>query len=61
MEIEQTDNNPYGLFSPKSGIGWESYLLTRLDNERNAVNTEMEAVKKVVSDNIEKSYKTFSS
>ena len=34
--------------------------LTRLDNERNAVNTEMEAVKKVVSDNIEKSYKTFS-
>lgn len=35
MEIEQTDNNPYGLFSPKSGIGWESYLLTRLDNELN--------------------------
>lgn len=34
--------------------------LTRLDNERNAVNTEIEAVKKVVSDNIEKSYKTFS-
>ncbi len=34
--------------------------LTRLDNERNAVNTEIDAVKKVVSDNIEKSYKTFS-
>ena len=34
--------------------------LTRLDNERNAVNTEIEAVKKVVSDNIQKSYKTFS-
>lgn len=34
--------------------------LTRLDNERNALNTELEAVKKVVSDNIEKSYKTFS-
>ena len=34
--------------------------LTRLDNERNALNTELDAVKKVVSDNIEKSYKTFS-
>ena len=34
--------------------------LTRLDNERNAVNTELESVKKVVDDNIEKSYKTFS-
>lgn len=34
--------------------------LTRLDNERNAVNTEIEAVKKVVDDNIQKSYKTFS-
>ena len=34
--------------------------LTRLDNERNAVNTEIEAVKKVVQDNIDKSFKTFS-
>ena len=34
--------------------------LTRLDNERNAVNTEIEAVKKVVDDNIQKSFKTFS-
>ena len=34
--------------------------LTRLDNERNAVNTEIEAVKKVVSDAIEKGFKTFS-
>ena len=34
--------------------------LTRLDNERNAVNTEIDAVKKVVDDNIEKSFKTFS-
>ena len=33
--------------------------LTRLDNERNAVNTEIEAVKKVVDDNIQKSFKTF--
>lgn len=35
QEIKINDNNPYGLFSPKSGIGWESYLLTRLDNELN--------------------------
>ncbi len=34
--------------------------LTRLDNERNAVKTEIDAVKKVVDDNIEKSFKTFS-
>ncbi len=33
--------------------------LTRLDNERNAVNTEMEAVKKVIQDNIDKSFKSF--
>lgn len=35
QEIKINDNNPYGLFSPKTGIGWESYLLTRLDNELN--------------------------
>ena len=34
--------------------------LTRLDNERNAVNTEIEAVKKVINDAIDKSFKTFS-
>ena len=34
--------------------------LTRLDHERTAVNTELEAVKKVITDNIDKSYKTFS-
>ena len=33
--------------------------LTRLDNERTALNTELEAVKKVVNDNIDKTYKTF--
>jgi len=43
VSIEQTDNNPYGLFSPKSGIGWESYLLTRLDNELNrAISSEFD-------------------
>ena len=34
--------------------------LTRLDNERKAVDTELEAVKKVIEDNIDKSFKTFS-
>ncbi len=34
--------------------------LTRLDNERNALKTEMDAVKKVLQDNIEGSFKTFS-
>ncbi len=34
--------------------------LTRLDNERNAVKTEIDAVQKVIQDNIESSYKTFS-
>lgn len=33
--------------------------LTRLDNERNAINTEIEAVKKVIQDDIDKSFKTF--
>ena len=34
--------------------------LTRLDNERNALNTEIEAVKKVIQDAIDKGFKTFS-
>lgn len=34
--------------------------LTRLDNERNAVKTEMDAVKKVIDDSIESGFKTFS-
>ena len=29
----KTDNSPSGLFDPETGIGWESYLLTRLNNE----------------------------
>ena len=29
----QTDISPSGLFDPETGIGWESYLLTRLNNE----------------------------
>ena len=34
--------------------------LTRLDTERNALNTELEAVKKVIQDAVEKGFKTFS-
>ncbi len=29
----KTDISPAGLFDPDTGIGWESYLLTRLNNE----------------------------
>ena len=32
-EEEGSDNSPSGLFDPETGIGWESYLLTRLNNE----------------------------
>ena len=34
--------------------------LQRLDNERTQLKTEMEAVEKVINENIENSYKTFS-
>ena len=34
--------------------------LTRLDNERNALNTEIDAVKKVIQDATEGGFKTFS-
>ena len=34
--------------------------LQRLDNERTQITTEIEAVDKVINDNIEGSYKTFS-
>lgn len=34
--------------------------LTRLDTERNALNTELEAVKKIIQDATEKGFKTFS-
>ena len=29
----KTEANPSGLFDPETGIGWESYLITRLNNE----------------------------
>jgi hypothetical protein len=31
-----------------------------LDTENNAIQTEIDAVKKVIQDNVEKSFKTFS-
>ena len=34
VEIEE-DKTDRGLFSPDTGLGWESYLMTRLDNELN--------------------------
>ena len=34
--------------------------LKQLDTEQNALNTEIDAVSKVVKDNVEKSFKTFS-
>ena len=34
--------------------------LKQLDTEQNALATEMDAVKKVIDDNVEKTFKTFS-
>ena len=34
--------------------------LKQLDTEQNALSTEMEAVKKVIKDNVESTFKTFS-
>ncbi len=35
--------SPSGLFSPTTGLGWESYLITRLDNELNrAISSEFD-------------------
>ena len=33
LPIEEITPSPAGLFNPQTGIGWESYLLTRLNNE----------------------------
>ena len=33
IETKSDSNEPAGLFDPDTGIGWESYLLTRLNNE----------------------------
>ena len=33
LPIDEIEPSPAGLFDPETGIGWESYLMTRLDNE----------------------------
>ena len=33
VKPQKTENDPSGLFNPATGIGWESYILTRLANE----------------------------
>ena len=33
MPAQDSSNEPAGLFNPDTGLGWESYLLTRLNNE----------------------------
>jgi GGDEF domain-containing protein len=41
MAIEK--ENPKGLFSPETGLGWESYFKTRLENELNrAISSEID-------------------
>ncbi len=46
VEISQDELNtstPEGLFSPKTGLGWQSYLLTRLNSELNrAISSEFD-------------------
>lgn len=44
MKLEQNDeNNPTGLFNPSTGLGWESYLQTRLENEiSRAISSEID-------------------
>ena len=41
-------------------MGFDTNIDRIPDNERTQITTEIEALKKVVNDNIEKSYKTFS-
>ncbi|MCR5187383.1 MAG: hypothetical protein K6C97_00500 [Treponema sp.] len=37
------NNNPHGLFNPVTGLGWEEYLITRLDSEINrAIASEID-------------------
>jgi len=43
LENEETVQSPEGLFSPVTGLGWEQYLLTRLDSEINrAISSEFD-------------------
>ena len=44
MEINVAETeNPMGLFSPTTGLGWESYINTRLENElKRAISSEID-------------------
>ena len=44
MEINVPETeNPMGLFSPTTGLGWESYINTRLENElKRAISSEID-------------------
>lgn len=35
IKADPASDDPSGLFDPETGIGWESYLMTRLENEIN--------------------------
>ena len=41
--LQLNNENPRGLFNPVTGLGWEEYLLTRLDSELNrAIASEID-------------------
>lgn len=43
VDLKDTDAAPQGLFNPDTGLGWESYLKTRLDSEINrAISSEFD-------------------
>lgn len=43
LEEKESNEEPKGLFSPITGLGWEQYLITRLENEINrAISSEMD-------------------
>ncbi len=56
-----SDNEPAGLFDPETGIGWESYLFTRLNNEIDrATASEIDLSLFIIKlDSIEKTSETF--
>ena len=42
-DSDSSESNPLGLFNPVTGLGWESYLDTRLENEINrAISSEID-------------------
>ena len=42
-DSDGSESNPSGLFNPVTGLGWESYLDTRLENEINrAISSEID-------------------